>query len=131
MALATIGVQARGGTGFTGGAGFHVGVDIGFLQPSAFARYQIIRGVHHGTVGADSSWRSRSDETTRFSTSRPREPPRTSPPHLRADSDGPSRGGMVEHHTRSRGIRESGRAEGLVQKVEALREDGDPAEATP
>ena len=51
-ALATVGVQARGGTGFMGGAGFHVGVDVGFLQPSAFARYQIIRGVHYGTVGA-------------------------------------------------------------------------------
>ena len=50
--LATVGVQTRGGAGFTGGVGFHLGVKLGVLQPSAFAGYQMIRGVHYGTVGA-------------------------------------------------------------------------------
>ena len=50
--LATVGMQGRGGGGFTGGAGFHLGLDLGRIQPSGFGQYQMIRGAHYATVGA-------------------------------------------------------------------------------
>lgn len=48
--LPQVGIQGRAG-GLTGGAGLHVGVKVGVIRPTAFARYHVMRGVHYGTVG--------------------------------------------------------------------------------
>lgn len=48
--LPQVGFQGRGG-GVTGGAGFHIGVKLGAVRPSAFTRYQVFRGGHYGTIG--------------------------------------------------------------------------------
>lgn len=52
MVLAQVGLQSRRAGGFTGGAGFHLGVKLGAVEPRAFGQYQMIRGAHYATVGA-------------------------------------------------------------------------------
>jgi hypothetical protein len=50
--LPQIGLDSRGNQELTGGAGIHLGWNVGFFQPQAFGRFQTMRGWSHVTVGA-------------------------------------------------------------------------------
>lgn len=42
--LPQIGLDSRGNQGLTGGAGIHLGWNVGFFEPQAFGRFQTMRG---------------------------------------------------------------------------------------
>lgn len=60
MILPQAGIQGAS-RDFMGGVGVHLGVDVGVLRPSGFARYQVIRGVHYGALGVGLILRLRLD----------------------------------------------------------------------
>jgi hypothetical protein len=50
--LPQVGLDSRGNQDLTGGAGLHLGWNVGFFRPQAFGRFQTLRGWSHVTVGA-------------------------------------------------------------------------------